>query len=319
MQSLSIDCGGTRIKMAVVEAGRILAQTSFDANADKGLQPVLDKLPGIINELCGRSNIATAQLRGIGFTFPGGVDTRRCRALSTPAGKYDDALELDLPRWAESTCGLPVVMENDTNAALLGEWHFGAGKGCSNFVMMTLGTGIGTSALIEGRPLRGVHFQAGFPGGHFVVKLDGKPCNCGNFGCAETEASTWALPEIITSDPLFENSGFSKGVPLDYKSVFELARKGDKLAGQIKERSIKVWAAVLMNLTHAFDPEMIVLGGGIMRSSDQILPALQKAAAANGWSNWGTVQVRKAAHPETAGLLGMHYALQQKLENAGTA
>jgi glucokinase len=111
--------------------------------------------------------------------------------------KYGDVISLDLEKWAFEHFGVPLEIENDTRAALLGEWKFGNGRGYNDVVLMTLGTGIGTSAVIEGKILRGRHFQAGILGGHFIVNPKGKLCNCGNVGCAEAEASTWNLEEIV--------------------------------------------------------------------------------------------------------------------------
>src|SRR3990170_7444612 len=108
--------------------------------------------------------------------------------------------------WAMERWGVPLVLENDARAALVGEWQYGAGKDCDNVVLITLGTGVGTAALINGKLLHGKHFLAGSLGGHMSINLHGDVCNCGNLGCVESEASTWALQKLVTRDRNFHSS-----------------------------------------------------------------------------------------------------------------
>src|SRR5262249_29473232 len=129
------------------------------------------------------------------MAFPSLIDSRTGRVLAA-YGKYADAPQIDLPQWSRKTLRLPLIIENDARMALLGEWQAGAGRGCDDLVMVTLGTGIGTAALIEGIVVRGRHGQAGVLGGHLTVQQDGRQCTCGNRGCAEAEASTSVLPTL---------------------------------------------------------------------------------------------------------------------------
>src|SRR6478736_1146438 len=110
---------------------------------------------------------------------------------------------------------MPLALENDANAALAGGWQYGAGRGFQSVVLMTLGTGVGTSAVVDGVPLRGQHGQAGCLGGHVTVNIDGERCVCKNIGCVESEASTWALPTHARRDPDFATSTLAGASVLD--------------------------------------------------------------------------------------------------------
>src|SRR5262249_54775897 len=132
---------------------------------------------------------------GLAIGFPCIVNTSTNRVLSA-LKKYEDATDIDLSAWCRDRLGLDLRIENDARLALLGEHYAGAGRGENSLVMMTLGTGIGTAAIIENRLLRGPHFHAGCLGGHLTVNHHGRLCECGNIGCAESEASRWALPLI---------------------------------------------------------------------------------------------------------------------------
>src|SRR5690606_25998850 len=107
-----------------------------------------------------------------------------------------DAPSLDLTGWCREAFGAPLVLENDANAAMIGEWRFGAGQDHDHAVMMIFGTGVGVSAITDGRLLRGAHGYGGVLGGHQTINLHGRLCPCGNMGCVETEASTWVLQEL---------------------------------------------------------------------------------------------------------------------------
>src|SRR5207248_2646529 len=154
--------------------------------------------------------------------FPCLIDPATQSICST-IDKYPDATQLDLKDWTRQQFALPLLLENDANAALAGEWQRGAGRGCRSVVLMTLGTGVGTSSVIDGVPLRGQHGQAGCLGGHMTIALDGPRCVCGNIGCVETQASTWALPKLAREQPDFERSALAQEEVIDYQTVFRLA------------------------------------------------------------------------------------------------
>ena len=227
---LAGDIGGTRIKLGVVRGKRLLARAEIDARASEGLAAALERISKAGRKLCRENNLKWGGFTGFGLSFPGIIEPHTEKILSTPAGKFDDAKNLNVPKIVEALLGLPTRICNDANAALAGEWRFGAARSCRSVVMMTLGTGIGASAIIDGVPLLGQHGQAGCLGGHLTVNVFGRECLCGNLGCTETEASTWALTQQARAHPDFSKSGLAQEKVLDYAVVFRVAARGDRIA-----------------------------------------------------------------------------------------
>ncbi len=302
---LAGDVGGTRIKLGVVRGKQLLASVDIDARAKEGLAAALERISKAGRKLCQENNLKWQGFAGFGLSFPGIIEPHTEKILSTPAGKFDDAKSLNVPRIVEALLGLPTRICNDASAALAGEWRFGAARGCRSAVMMTLGTGIGASAIIDGVPLRGQHGQAGCLGGHLTVNVFGRKCLCGNLGCAETEASTWVLPQQTQAHPDFLKSELAQEKVLDYAVVFRVAARGDRVATELRDRAIRVWAVALVNLIHAYDPECAVIGGGIMQSGSFILPQLRRYVAKHAWTPWGKVKIKAAALGNDAGMLGV--------------
>jgi len=139
------------------------------------------------------------------------------------------------------------------------------------------------------------------------INVDGDPCNCGFFGCLESEASTWALSSIIEKQGGMAESSLSKIASPQYSHLFEEARKGDALAALLVERSLKAWGTAVVNLIHAYDPEMVIIGGGVMRQQRIILPYIQRMIDQYAWLPPGTTQLTAAIQVDYAGLLGMEY------------
>ena len=301
---LAIDLGGTRIKIGLVREADILVADQMDSRADGGIRARLPEIESRIQALLTKASLTTADIEGIGMAIPGIVDSVNSRVLAINA-KYDDVLEIDLTGWARDRFQLPFVLENDTRSALLGEWKSGNGRGYANLALMTLGTGIGTSAVIEGKLLRGKHFQAGILGGHFVTNYKGNRCNCGNIGCAEAEASTWNLHKQVVSNPAYAQSLLRTQETLDFKAIFQCAEQGDALAVTVRNDCLEVWAACALNLVQAYDPEVLILGGGVMASRDYILPKIQEKLDQNAWATWGKVTVVEASQINSAALLGI--------------
>lgn len=301
---MAIDLGGTQIKMGLVRGPEIICSAQIDSQAGDGLRRRLPEIEKSMGELLKEASLSISDIAGLGMAIPGIIDSVDKKILTINA-KYMDGPEIDLRAWASETWGLPVFLENDTRAALLGEWKFGKGKGYDNVVLMNLGTGIGTSAVIEGKILRGKHFQAGILGGHFVVKVKGNQCNCGNFGCAEAEASTWNLPQIVKKYPGHSNSSLLVSDKPDFKTIFQHAALNDPLALLIRNDCLEIWATCALNLVHAYDPEILILGGGIMASAEIIIPYIQQKLDKNGWAVWGNVVVTEASLINTAALLGV--------------
>lgn len=299
MKALAVDLGGTHVAYGVVEDQSLAFHETFEvANATR-LRSVLATLEDALR----RSQERFGECAGLAMGFPCIVDTSTNRVLSA-LKKYEDAIDIDLSGWCRDRLGLDLRIENDARLALLGEHFAGAGRGEENLVMMTLGTGIGTAALIQGRPLRGTHFHAACLGGHLTVNYDGRLCQCGNVGCAESEASGWALPLIASTWPGIESSSLA-GVPsFGFFDLFTHASAGDQVAVQIRDHCLNIWAATAVSLIHAYDPTALILGGGVMSSAEQIVPAIQAYVDRHVWSSWGKPQVRAAKLGNKAALLG---------------
>jgi len=184
VRALAVDLGGSHAACAVVADREVVAIETVSLEAARGLAGALPVIAEALGRATARAGVAAADCAGLAFGFCGLVDSTAGRVLSTNA-KYDDAPGLDLSRWSRESFGLRFRIENDARLALLGERHAGAAQGTDDAVMMTLGTGIGGVAMIEGRLLRGKHFQAGVLGGHLVADFDGRPCTCGGVGCVE--------------------------------------------------------------------------------------------------------------------------------------
>lgn len=305
-----IDLGGTRVKMGLVADGVVLAQKIVSAQAASGLAAYLPQLQYEVEAMAGRMQLPMAGLQGVGMAFPGLVNTKSKKITYTNK-KYDDAIAMDIAQWVNDIWKVPFVIDNDAHMAAIGEWKYGAGRGTDDMVMMTIGTGIGTSAIIEGRLLRGKHFQAGCLGGHFAIQFTGDRCICGNTGCAEVYGGSWGLKERIEQHTLFTRSLLSQAPVIDFAAVFEYARMDDQLSLIILEQAMDAWAATIGNLRLAYDPEIVVLGGGVLKSADIILPYLESKIKQQAWSPWGEVVLRPSVLQEDAAIMGIAYTLQQ--------
>ncbi|MBX9572928.1 MAG: ROK family protein [Candidatus Obscuribacterales bacterium] len=306
--SIGIDLGGTRIKLGLLQDDNLLEKRVIDARSEQGLQANLPDLEIAIDQMLVNNDVGDGALSGIGLSFPGLVDHTNKRIISTNK-KYDDGPNLKLDDWARAKWNSSFYIENDARMAAVGEWIFGAGRGSNDIVMVTIGTGIGSCAIIDGHLLRGKHFQAGCLGGHFTVQYDGNRCTCGNLGCVEAQASTWNISKMVTSDPCFADSSLSNESKIDFQTLFSAAAKGDELAGRIKVECMRIWSAGVINLIHAYDPEVVILGGGILNSKEEIIPFVQNEVAKHAWCPWGDVEVRASELMDDAAVLGVAYCL----------
>jgi len=306
---IGIDLGGTRVKIGLVTGGVVVARKIIPADAAGGLQASLPALQKEIEELLRSHHVMREALGGIGLAFAGLVDPVAQKILSTNK-KYDDALTVDLPGWVRRNWSVPFFMDNDARMAAVGEWKYGAGVGTDDMVIMTIGTGIGTSVIIEGKLLRGRHFQAGCLGGHISVQYEGRVCTCGNKGCLEAYGSTWSLTETVRSAGEFSSSLLAGEEVIDFAVLFDAADKGDELALRVRQDCLDVWSAGIVNLIHAYDPEVVIIGGGVMHRADSILPYLSEKVHRHAWCPWGKVQIRATKLHSDAGIAGVTHCLQ---------
>ena len=309
---IAIDIGGTFVKIGLVKSGEIITKTAFKSFPQQRFQKTVATIEITINKLLVSHSIAKNSLKGIGIGFPGIVDSIKMKVISTNK-KYEDANTFDFIKWAKETYDTPLVLENDARMALLGEWQYGAGKGFDNIAMLTLGTGVGSATLINGKLLIGKHFQAGNLGGHFTVNLNGALCTCGNLGCVEAEASTWKLAELLKSDSRY-NSSLIEGALLDFESLFKFANKGGELSLAIRNHCLEVWSAAVINQIHAYDPEIVIIGGGVMQSAEIIIPFITNKVNKHAWTPWGKVNIKQSKIPNKSALLGAYYLVKRNLK-----
>lgn len=309
---IGIDLGGTIVKIGLLKEGQLIDRLEVIAQSTFGLRAQLPELEKAMDEILLSNYLQKGDLLGIGFSFAGLVDSSKKRILSTNQ-KYNDASEIDLVGWAHQRWNCPLFAENDARMALLGEWQFGAGRGYNDLVTVTLGTGIGSAVLINGQLLKGKHFQAGNLGGHFVVNHRGARCTCGNIGCVEAEASTWRLPSLLQEHPAFSASSMKDEAVLDFKTLFHHAENNDSVAKEVLDHCLSVWAAGIITMIHAFDPELIILSGGIMKSAAIILPVLQEKVNQLAWTPWGKVRLVEAMFPDSAALYGAEYLVRSSI------
>jgi glucokinase len=303
MKALAIDLGGTHATCAVLDDRTILAEEVVSTDGTQGLKPLLPVFAQTFRQVLQKTGVATKNCAGLAFSFCGLVDARIGRVVSTNQ-KYDDAVGIDFMGWCRQEFGLPLRIENDARMALLGERYAGAARGFDDVVMTTLGTGIGGAAMIGGTLIRGKHAQAGCLGGHLPVLFNGRTCTCGNIGCPEAEAAGWSIPLVARDWPGYGDSALGRDEPLNFEKLFRYAEQGDGVAIALRDRCLHVWAASTTGLIHAYDPEIVVYGGGVMKSADVIIPFVQAYVEKHAWTPWGKVKIRAAELGNNAGLLG---------------
>lgn len=310
MNSVTVDLGGTRVKLALIKDGNVVKSHMLPAKSKSGLTGQIYEVENVV---AGWIHSSPNECMGIGVAFPGLVNPI-CRRVISVSGKYPDAAEFDFSAWSREKFGLPLVLENDANAALLGEVYYGCAKGYADAVIMILGTGVGTAAMMDGSLLRGKHFQAGCLGGHFSVSQSERACSCGGRGCLEANASTWALPLIAREQPDFEQSGLSLEEKIDFHALEKWVLKKDKTAIRLLAQFNDFWSAGIKNLIHAYDPEIVILSGGIIKCGDMIVKPITEKVRSNVWTPWGEVAIKAAANPEYSVLLGLHHLIKRETD-----
>ncbi len=301
MKAIAIDLGGSHVSLAIVEDKTILISREMPADSAAGLLPILPFLKALIFDMLEATGIAAVECIGLAVSVC--AMTREDAVVSTN-GKYEDAPGIDLRQWCMAEFGIPFALENDARMALLGEWYAGAGQGIDDVVMMTLGTGIGGAAMVGGQVFRTGQVQGGCLGGHIPVLFTGRKCTCGGYGCMEAEASGWALPLIAREWPGFATSLLAQAPSINFRALFTLAEAGDRVATEIRDRCLHVWAAGTVGLIHVYGPKRVIIGGGVMRSAAVILPYIQNYVRKFSWTPSGTVEVVAASLGNDAGLLG---------------
>lgn len=248
---IGIDIGGTKINACLIdEKGNIVERHMLDTEASKGRDVVLNNIKKAINAL------SYKDARAIGIGTPGFIDSKN--GIITFAGNINGWTGFNLKEALEEYINLPVFVENDANIALIAEKWLGACKDAENVVMITLGTGLGGAIITkDGGLLQGAHFQ-GAELGHMMLYPGGNYCTCGQYGCAEAYCAGPAI-----SEDYFRLTGKR----LNGKEIFERVKEDEK-AQEVLNNYQSNLAYFLTSLRNVFDPEVIVIGGGIINSKD---------------------------------------------------
>jgi glucokinase len=293
---LCIDFGGTAVKLGVLSAGSPLATTRFPVG--DGADP-LGRAESAARDLLATAGVTPG---AVGVALPGVVD-RRAGTLVRAHDKYVSLAGVDVRAWAEKAFDAPCDIENDARAALVGETVHGVAAGARDAVLVTIGTGIGTAAMMDGVVLRGATDHAGILGGHVTVDVDAGTCPCGNVGCAESIASTWALERALRSHPEYATSALASG-PVDLRALTEAAPT-DTVARDTLERFVRVWGAALVTLCHAYDPAVAIVAGGVLAARDAIVPGLTVHLERHLWSSAHRPRVVVPERPDLSVLRGL--------------
>lgn len=311
MNSIVIDFGGTAIKLALIHDDVIIKRDSIPAYSANGLAPRLPDTEKAVRRLLDGEDIRN--YTGIGVAMPGIVDPLNKKVLAL-YGKYEDSLQMDLSAWCRDTFGLPMILEMDSKAALLGEIHYGCGIGYKDAAMLIFGTGVGTAVMIDGKLLASRNYTAGVLSSHIIIDIHGRKCTCPNTGCLEAEASGWALEELIRDHPGFSSSGLASEETLNFLALSKWCKKSDPVALDVLHHCVESWRAGILNMIHAYDPALVILSGGIMKF-DGMYEMLTEGLSERVWPCCGHIDIKQAQQPEDSVLYGLHYSLQTSLSN----
>ena len=290
---LSIDIGGTAVKMGLVDhEGNIQARHEASVCYDNYHTPILTT---VIREA--QAFLANEQfvIEGIGVSATGQVDDRIGAVIGTN-GKIPHYEGSQIKREMEQTFGVPVFALNDANAAALGECFAGRAKGVENVLMITLGTGVGGGIVLGGKIFGGTRGIAGELG-HIPLYADGIPCTCGSRGCYESYAATTALVRLAK-----EATGEEE---MNGRIIFARASEGDEVMLSILNRWIGDIAAGIVGLVHTFNPQMVLIGGGVSTQEELLIKPLREKILSSVMPRFGEGLVVEAATlGNDAGMIG---------------
>lgn len=289
---VGIDIGGTKTSLgAVTPDGRIVARATLPTEAALGFARAVDRFEAALRALAAEHDLPLDQLEGIGIGCAGPVNPRR-GTIHNPytLEGWDDC---DIVTPLRERFAVPVRLENDADAAALGECAAGAGRGFDPVAMLTFGTGVGGALVSQGAVYRGANGEHAELG-HMVVRPDGPPCYCGARGCLESLASGTAIGE----------AGRASGLA-DAHAVFAAARAGHPAARTVVNRAVDAAATAAWTLCHTLLPQRLVLGGGIMDTEFELFAhAMRERIAPATQFSRGAGEVARAALGNDAGLVG---------------
>lgn len=314
---LGIDLGGTKIAgLLGDEQGKIIAEKTIPTLAEEGVEPVISRIKNIIREMMGE--VPSEQVKGIGLCVPGPLNIKTGEVMYAPNLRWKNVRIAGI---LEKEFGLPVILENDANAAGYGECIYGAGKGAVNMLYMTVSTGIGGGIIANGELVYGRDYCAGEVG-HMIVLPGGPLCGCGQHGCIEALASGTAIaraarkrlgegkqsiiPDLVNGDINAVTS----------REVAEAARQGDQLAVSLLDEAFSYLGIAIGNLINLLNPETIVIGGGVAKMGDLLFDRVGRVLQDHAFPHMVTgVSIVPAVLEGRAGTMGMVALVQKKLNS----
>jgi glucokinase len=295
--SIGVDLGGTNLRAAAVDAsGQVLGRVSSIANFDAGPEHVAGAIATMVDGL--RQTIGLPGLKGVGIGVPGYIDIDA--GIVVGAVNLPGFIGFPVRDRIQEHLGTPIILENDANAAALGEMWLGAGKDVKDLILLTLGTGIGGGIVTGGRVLHGFRGMAG-EFGHMTVFPDGNPCGCGNCGCLEKHASATAIAAMGRM------MHFGREIN-SAADVYALALEGNERAKWVFESMGRALGIALASLINAFNFPLYLLSGGPLPAWHLFAPAMFSEISKRSFTFSRTAtRVEKALLGADAGLFGAAY------------
>jgi len=298
-----VDVGGTGIKMGAIMASdppRVLDTDLLLQEVDRPVGKTVAMVASRLKDLA--RSVGWDQADGIGIGSAGLIESAKGRIAFSP----------NLPAWAGTMLGelftkeldLPARVDNDVNAFALAEWRWGAGERAKNAVFLTIGTGVGGAFVSDGRLIRGANGFAGEPG-HMTLVFDGVPCPCGNRGCVERYVGSQGIMDAARQHPEFSQDPLSELDPISPEDLSRAAREGSHVAREVLTATGEKLGALLVSLVNVFNPDRVVLGGGIAQAGTLLLdPAREHLMKRSLVARHAPSKVLPAALGEHAGVLG---------------
>ncbi len=275
---VGIDLGGTNIVVAVVnENYEIIEKGSVKTNLPRKPELVVLDIENLVNYVLKKANLSLELIQEIGIGCPGSINPKTGNIEYSCNFDYHN---VPIAKMLKGHLNRPVCVDNDANAAALGEFIAGSGRGLNSMVAITIGTGIGGGIIIDNKLYHGFNYNGGELG-HIVIQKNGRPCNCGRNGCFEAYASATGL--IKTTEEIMKKDSnskmwdiYKKSYEINGRTAFEAAEAGDKSAKEVIDIFISDLAAGIVNIINIFQPQMICIGGGISKEGKTITDPLQK-------------------------------------------
>jgi len=271
---IGIDMGGTKISTALADLeGNVLSKCTVATNASEGEDAVLNRIIGTIDTVISKAGKSAVNVKTIGIGSPGPLDSKNGIILTTPNLPFEN---FNLIQPIENKYNVPTYLDNDANVAAIGEFMLGEGRGTQNMLYVTVSTGIGGGAILNGKIYRG-HTSNALEVGHMTIVENGTKCNCGNYGCAEAHASGTAIGrqgrEAVENGEKTSLSNYSNVTSVE---VFKEAEKGDLVSKEILDKSLNYLGICIANLVAVFDPEVIVIGGGVSKGGQIVFDKIRE-------------------------------------------